>query len=136
MRPRIAEELQLLRETFGKVDQAEADGADWFRIRRYGFPSGWTKDGVQIGSAEVLLKADAAYPTNEPYAFWAPSGLRFNEQVPNNVGEVGNPAFEGQWTQFSWAPDEGTWRPGSTVKSGSNLTDWAKSFAKRLAQGI
>lgn len=134
MRPRIAEELQLLRETFGKVDHVEADGNDWFRIKRYAFPPGWTKDGLPVELEQVLFNANSSYPTGDPYAFWTPTGLKFNDQVPE-AGEVSNSAFGGQWLQFSWAPD-GTWRAGSTVKSGSNLTDWAKSFAKRLAEGV
>jgi hypothetical protein len=83
----------------------------------------------------VLFNANAGYPAAEPYGFWGPSGLRFNGQPPNNVTEAGNSAFGGQWSQFSWSPD-GTWRVGASVRSGSNLTDWAKSFSVRLAEGL
>jgi len=135
MRPRIADELELLRETFGQVDHVEVGGCDWFRIRQYAFPSGWAKDGKPIDQLELLLNANAGYPTADPYAFWTPVEISFNGQPPNNTTEVDNAAFEGKWLQFSWAPD-GTWQPGSTVRSGSNLTDWARSFEKRLAKGV
>ena len=135
MRPRISEELGLLRSAFGEVDHAEDAGNDWFRLTCYLFPAGWTGDGEAIEHAAILFNANAAYPTGDPYGFWTPAGVLFNGQPPKDVTEVGNPVFEGQWTQFSWAPDE-TWRPGSTVESGSNLTDWARSFAKRLAEGV
>jgi hypothetical protein len=135
MRPRISEELALLRETFGEVDHEEADGNDWFRINRYQFPSGWTKNGEPITVDEILFNAQTSYPTGDPYGFWTPTGLMFNGESPQNASEVDNTVFGGRRLQFSWAPD-GTWRPGSTIKDGSNLTDWAKSFAKRLAEGV
>ena len=135
MRARISEELALLRETFGEVDHVEAEGADWFRIKRYPFPTGWAAKQGEIEHAEVLFNANASYPTGDPYAFWAPLGLLFNGQAPQNVTVVPNAAFGGQWLQFSWAPDQ-TWRVAATVRGGSNLRDWAKSFATRLAEGI
>ena len=135
MRPRIAQEFELLRQTFGEVDHVEEAGSDWFRIKRYSFPPGWTKDNAPLEVAEVLFNANASYPAGDPYGFWTPPGTTFNGQPPLNVTEVSNSAFGGQWAQFSWAPD-GTWRPGATVSSGSNLTDWALSFAKRLGDGI
>jgi hypothetical protein len=134
MRPRISEELALLRETFGAVDHEEAGGADWFRIERYSFPSGWSKDDVPIAEGEIIFNANASYPTGDPYAFWAPPGLMFNGVPPNNATEVETTPFGGKRLQFSWAPD-GAWSPARTVRGGSNLTDWAKSFSNRLKEG-
>lgn len=134
MRPRISEELALLRQTFGEVDHAEADGNDWFLIKRYSFPPGWTVNGAPVLEGEVIFNANASYPTGDPYAFWTPSELKFNGQPPNNATEVETTPFGGKCLQFSWAPD-GTWSPGSNVEGGSNLVDWAKSFALRLAEG-
>jgi hypothetical protein len=135
VRQRISEELSLLRETFGDVDHEEADGNDWFRIARYSFPSGWSQGDEPITEAEVIFNANASYPTGDPYSFWTPPNLKFNAQAPNNATEVETTPFGGKRLQFSWAPD-GTWAPGLTVKGGSNLADWARSFTKRLMEGV
>src|SRR4051812_25136925 len=108
MRPRIAQELALLRRTFGEVDHVELDGNDWFRIRRYQFPADWTINGESVEHAPILFMANASYPTGDPYGFWAPAGLQYKGGPLANVTEAENVAFGGQWTQFSWAPD-GTW---------------------------
>lgn len=134
MRPRIQRELELIREAWPDAEYIERPGEDWFRLPRYRFPSGWLIDDEPVESAPVLLMANASYPTGDPYAFWAPVGLTFGGTAPNNVTQVENPAFGGQWLQFSWSPD-GDWRPVEIVDRGSNLTIWAKSFFKRLKEG-
>lgn len=135
MRPRIAQELALLRRTFGEVEHAEVDGNDWFRIARYRFPPGWTVAGQPISEAPIAFMANASYPTGEPYGFWGPAGLVYNDTAPNNATEAAIAAFEGTWTQFSWAPD-GTWCTSAVLTGGSNLTDWALSFVRRLREGL
>lgn len=115
------------------IEHKETDDGDWFRIPSYAFPEGWELNGVQCTSAPILFTANAAYPAGEPYAFWAPAELMFRGTAPNNATKVTNAAFGGEWLQISWAPD-GTWIVGG-IDSGSNLTAWARSFARRLEQG-
>lgn len=134
MRPRIAQELALLRRTFGDVEHVELDGNDWFRIAKYLFPTGWTIDGDPVDQAPIVFMANASYPTGEPYGFWTPANLQFGGAVPINTTVTENAAFGGNWTQFSWAPD-GTWCTSSILSGGSNLNDWARSFLIRLLEG-
>lgn len=133
MRPRIAEELALLRERHEGVDHKEQAGEDWFKIPRYPFPPGWRIGNEPIEHAPIVFKIGAAYPTGEPYGFLAPAGINYKGSPPGNPGSSVAPPFEGSWQHFSWAPDG--WAPTTEVRKGSNLLAWVRSFTHRLKEG-
>ncbi len=134
MRPRIRQELDGLRSLWPGIEHKAMDDGDWFRIPSYDFPPGWELDGGPCSAAPIIFTATAAYPAGEPYAFWAPAKLTFGGATPSSTTPATNAAFGDECLQFSWAPD-GTWIVGGT-DAGSNLSAWARSFTRRLEQGI
>jgi hypothetical protein len=134
MRPRIEQELALLRQYYADIEHLEASGEDWFKIPRYPFPPGWRIGNDPIVTAPVVFKVTAAHPGAEPYAFLTPAGINFNGMSPNSAGPSNTPPFTGSWHQFSWSPDS-TWAPTNDVHRGSNLLVWVRSFLQRLKEG-
>jgi hypothetical protein len=134
MRPRIEQELALLREHYADLEHQEHGGEDWFRLLTYPFPDGWQLASASITSASVVFRVGIAYPAGEPYGFYAPAGINFSGNAPTNPGSGANPPFDGAWQHFSWAPD-GSWAPTADVRRGSNLLTWARSFGQRLREG-
>ena len=134
MRPRIAQELALLRRAHGEVEHAELNGEDWFRLPAYPFPPGWRSGETPIERAPVIFKLAATYPTAHPYAFCVPTGTNFQGTAPNNSTAAPAAPFPGSWLQLSWTPD-GTWAPTEQADVGSNLLSWVRSFAQRLKEG-
>lgn len=133
MRPRIEQELVLLRKHYPDIEHKEDSGEDWFRLPRYPFPTGWQIGDKPIEAAPVAFKIVASYPTGEPYGFAAPGGINFKGTPPQQTGSAVSPPFEGSWQHFSWAPDG--WAPTADAAAGSNLFAWVRSFAQRLKEG-
>jgi hypothetical protein len=134
MRPRIEQELVLLRQMYGEVEHVEEAGEDWFRLPRYTAPAGWRigETAAQELSIAFLIKAD--YPGAPPYGFLAPEGINFGGTGPNNTGDPPKPVpFPGDWIHFSWSVDN--WAATGEVCKGSNLLAWCRSFAVRLREG-
>ena len=134
MRLRIEQELALLHEPYPDVEHQEHVGEDWFRLPTYPFPAGWRVADASITSAPVVFRIVVAYPSAEPYGFYAPAGINFSGNPPTNPGSGASPPFGGSWQHFSWAPD-GSWAPTADVRRGSNLLVWARSFGQRLREG-
>lgn len=135
MRPRIEQELALLRRAYGAVEYAESDGEDWFLIPDYAYPPGWKLNGQQVSRAPVSFKLTATYSAAQPYAFMTPAGLTFGDTAPNNASAAPSGPFPGNWLQFSWSPD-GNWQPAANANEGSNLLSWVRNFATRLKEGV
>src|SRR5260221_8511454 len=114
MRPRIEEELVLLRRYYPEIVYKEHAGEDWFQIPRYLFPAGWQINGIAVSEASIVFKISAAYPTAEPYGFSTPSGISFCGNQPQNAGPAAGYPFEGGWQHFSWAPDG--WTPTADLR--------------------
>lgn len=126
---RLDEELALLQSVFSQMEFVE-DGR-WVLMPDYLRGSGWTPE-----TGPIVFQIPEA-PTAPPYAFFVPAGIRFNGAIPTNYQENGKAVvpFEGNWGVFSWAPNDGAWRPGATVRSGSNMLNWALGFTARFKQG-
>lgn len=127
---RLDLELQLLQGRFGKAVSREAG---WFLMPTYPVPAG----GWNRTETPVSFRAQVGYPGTPPYGIFVPSGIRFNGALPQNYQEpVGErPPFPGEWGLFSWSPEDGQWQPGPTPREGSNLLNFALSFANRFRQG-
>lgn len=134
MRPRIEQELALLRQHYPDIEHREHGGEDWFRVPAYSFPPGWRIGEAAISVAPVAFRVSASYPTAEPYGFLAPAGINFKGNPPGNPGNTPPGPFPGDWQHFSWAPDA-SWMPSSEVGSGSNLLGWVRGFMQRLKEG-
>ena len=126
---RLEDELNHLQSKYPEIDYVK-DGR-WVLIPNYHHGEGWFPEVGPI----VFQLPDS--PTTPPYAFYVPSGIKFNGNIPTNYQEQANPKlpFEGNWGVFSWAPDNGHWRPGATVSSGSNMLNWAMGFKSRFKEG-
>ena len=100
----------------------------WARIPAYPVPEGWGRS-----TAEVAFQVPRDVIGQQPYGFWVrpPLELPGGGQPSNASGPVATAFGEG-WQQFSWAPD--VWQPGPDPRSGSNLLDFVRSFAHRLAE--
>ncbi len=133
-RARIEQEFAVLQEHYADVEHTEQGGEDWFRLPSYPFPAGWQVGSAPITSGAIAFRIGAAYPSGEPYGFYAPAGINFEGCAPSNPGSGVNPPFAGAWQHFSWAPD-GTWAATADVRRSSNLLSWARSFGQRLQEG-
>lgn len=134
MRPRIEQELELLRRHWDHVEHREAAGEDWFLLPRYPLPSGWQLGAEAVEIIPVAFLVPVAYPGSAPYAFLAPAGLNYRGTAPGNTGgSAKNPPFEGTWMQFSWTAKD--WKATSDVHKGSNLLAWSRSFGNRFREG-
>ena len=134
MRPRIAQELDLLRRVYGDVQHIEEAGEDWFCLPGYPVPKGWQIDGHAVRSARVALLVKADYPSAAPYGFLMPAGITFEGSPPGSTGAPPKEVpFPGEWLHFSWAAEK--WEAGSDACEGSNLVEWCGSFSVRLKEG-
>ena len=134
MRPRIGDELALLRQVYGGIEHVEEAGEDWIYFPRYVAPAGLClgDEAVEELPVACLIKAD--YPGEPPYGFLVPRNVNFKGVQPKNAGDPPKPApFSGEWIHFSWTVEN--WAAASDVRKGSNLLAWCRSFAVRLGEG-
>lgn len=134
VRPRIAEELALLRTSYPDIGHQESGGEDWFRIPSYPYPPGfWNRT-----SSALCIRAASGYPGTTPYAFWVPRGIltAAGEPPSDYDPNATEPPFvePAGWGRFSWTQDQG-WKLTDDPKTGSNLLQWARSCRRRLEQG-
>jgi hypothetical protein len=124
---RVMAEVALVRARFADLDFNEHDL--WGRIATYPLPVGWGPE-----STEIAFRFPRDTLAEEPYGFWVrppltlPGGGNPTDASPGTV-ETG---FGAGYQQFSWAPDG--WHPKPDVRCGTNMLDWVRSFARRLAQ--
>lgn len=129
MEERIRQELALLRTRYPDLDY-EPNG-QWVRIPVYKLPPDWN-----LATTAVVFQMPVGYPGTPPYGIYAPAGLLFKGEKPNNYQEPApsQPPFGGSWGIFSWGPD-GPWRATADIISGSNLLNWVQGFADRFRDG-
>jgi hypothetical protein len=134
MRPRIEQELELLRGVYGEVLHAEEGGEDWFYLPRYTVPQGWRIGAQVVTEIQIVFLVKADYPGAAPYGFLVPRGTNFDGATANNTGDPPKPVpFPGEWIHFSWTVEN--WMASNDVQKGSNLLAWCRSFAERLREG-
>ena len=127
MQERIEQELRLLRTRFSDLEYV-AQG-QWVRIPDYPLPEGWNRT-----TTDVAFPIPVGFPGTPPYGIYAPVGLTFNGQRPDNYTEPAGTPFSGTWGVFSWAPGDG-WRATADPATGSNLLNWVVGFAVRFREG-
>jgi hypothetical protein len=128
---RIEQELALLRSRFRNVEYAVA--GHWTRVKDYRvLHPGWTP-----GITDVAFQIPESYPGTQPYGIFVPSGMRYLGNLPANYQESASnqPPFGGTWGIFSWAPDDGQWRPTTDLVSGTNLLNFVLGFNDRFSEG-
>ncbi len=134
MRPRIEQELALLRECYPDIQHIEQDGEDWFLIPRFAFPDGWFRGQEAFELAALVFQIKADFPGTTPYGFLIPADLNFRGALPNNACDPPkSPPFAGSWRHLSWSVDE--WSANADPRKGSNLLAWCRSFSHRLQEG-
>jgi hypothetical protein len=126
MSQRFDEEVALVRSAYPDLE-VKPDG--WARIPAYPCP----EEIWGLTAVEVAFSFPAGLPGQPPYAFLVRPGLTRPGGVDNYSYPVTVPGFGEGWGQFSWSPED--WRPGPDVKRHSNMLDFVRSFAERLAQG-
>ncbi|MFL6671858.1 MAG: hypothetical protein ACJ8LG_01040 [Massilia sp.] len=126
---RLDEELQLLLSRYPGTRRI----GQWFLLPSLPLPAvGWDSE-----TADLVLRVQPGYPAVAPYGFFVPAGLRIQGALPDNYQEpIGESVpFPGTWGMFSWAVDDGQWRPTATAKGGANLLNFAIGISVRLQQG-
>ena len=125
----IEQEVALLRQRFPDLERQ----GDWILLHNYPMPPGWNRE-----KTDVAFFIPPAYPGAPPYAFFVPTGLRFQETTPKEYKEQVNQKvpFEGVWAMFSWAPGDGQWLAKEQITAGSNLVNWSEGFASRFREGV
>ena len=134
MRPRIAQELYLLRQVYDDAKHIEEAGEDWICLHCYSVPKGWQISGLAVRSAPVSFIVKADYPGVAPYGFLMPAGITFEGISPDSTGDPPKQVpFPGEWLHFSWSAED--WSAGIDACQGSNLVAWCDSFSVRLGEG-
>ncbi len=134
MRPRIEQELALLRQHYGEIEHTEVAGDDWFKLPRYCLPPGWRIGDEAVEEVPIAFFVTAAHPEPAPYGFLVPSGLNFNGAAPGSTRKPPKPPpFEGDWLHFSWSVEN--WAATNDAQKGSNLLAWCRGFATRFKEG-
>lgn len=126
---RVDEELELLRNWFITNLDFNPDG-NWIRIREYHIPSDlWVPPVV-----EVAFQIPEGIPGQAPYGFHVRPVLDLTHggKINNYTAPTSNPWGDG-WGTFSWQLQE--WVPGATARDGTNMVDFARSFADRFREG-
>lgn len=129
MNERIQQELALLRSVFPDLEWRE--DVLWVRIPVYAVPPGpWKQESV-----EIAFRLPAGLPGEAPYAFLVRPGLQpaTNTEIDRYTYPAPTPSFGDDWGQFSWAPE--AWTPHAELTRGSNMLNFARSFADRLREG-
>lgn len=126
MTDRTAAELKLVRSGYPDVEFREDDL--WARIPAYPVPGEWARE-----HAEIAFRFPRDVFGEEPYGFWVRPPLQLpGGGAPGNCSGPVATGFGEGWQQFSWAPDG--WRPAAELRCGTNMLDWVRSFARRLAE--
>lgn len=133
MRPRIAQELELLRRAHPDAEHIESAGEDWFLVPSFPVPSGWMVGATAIDHCAIAFKFGAGYPASPPYGFVGPAGINFGGTAPGSPGSPVSPPFPGAWQHFSWAPEE--WLAGTSAADGANILNWLRGIRQRLEEG-
>ncbi len=132
MEDRLDQELALLRKFYGDVEY-RAEGR-WIRIGAYVIPSvvpPWNRS-----STDITFQVPVGYPATPPYGFYVLVGLQCGSAEPTdyNANPGVQPPFGGRWGFFSWQQD-GQWRPTADLVTGTNLLNFARTFADRFRSG-
>jgi len=131
VRERIEKELILLRQYYSDIVYVEE--GQWIFFPDYPIPSGlgWNRD-----KTNVCFQIPLTYPGGPPYGFYIPTGLQYNNQMPNSYKEPSDnkPPFDGIWGFLSWTQNGG-WRPTTDLSTGSNLLNYVKTFKDRFLDG-
>lgn len=123
---RVQAELDLIRSQFPSLEFREDDF--WARIPDYPLPDGWERE-----ETEIAFQMPRDLFGQEPYGFWVRPQLRLpGGGIPSNSEFPVATRFGEGWQQFSWSPDG--WQPGPEPRGGSNMLDFVRSFARRLAE--
>jgi hypothetical protein len=127
-RERVRAEIDMLRTRWPDVEYLE--NPQWVRLPTYLLPGGlWAAPSV-----EVCFQVPENYPGQAPYAFYVHPDLKLADgRWPNNYAYPASTGFGNDWGKFSWLVDP--WVPGATPIEGSNLLNFAMSFASRLREG-
>lgn len=112
-------------------DLVHEPGGDWVLLRQYRLPDGW-----QPAAADLAFQIPQNLPGQQPYAFFVRGEVLFQGASPTSHSfpvPDGTVPFPGTWGQFSWAPE--IWAPGHEPADGDNVLGFARSFARRFAEG-
>lgn len=82
MRPRIAQELELLKKYYEGVEHQEVGTNDWFLIPAYPVPKGWRIGSEEVSSMKVAFAVSAGHPGAPPYGFLVSHGINYNRATP------------------------------------------------------
>lgn len=129
---RMDQELALLKHYFVDIQHRVENGVHWYLIPDHPLPDGWSRK-----STPIAFHAQVGHPGAQPYGIFVPRGLTYNDVPLQNYTEVApsQPPFEGEWSIFSWSPEDGEWKVTADIQTGSNLLNWALSFKQRFAGG-
>lgn len=128
MNERCAAELELLRQLWPALEFL-GEGL-WVRIPAYSVPCDqWDAEVV-----EVAFQIPAGLPGQAPYAFYVRPMLALKSGATvNNYTRDATTGFGSGWGLFSWQLEP--WTPTDDIASGTNMVNFALSFAERLREG-
>ena len=132
MRPRIAQELDLLRRVYGDLEHIEEAGEDWICLPCYPVPKGWRISGgfavrfspclLSLSRQIILVYGSLRFSdAGWDYAFEGSSPEQYRETRRNKHPSLG------EWLHFSWSAED--WSAGTDACQGSNLVAWCHSFS-------
>jgi len=127
---RAKEEVELLKTAYPALESVEESDFIWVRIPSYPVPYRlWGRRNLEIAFRVPKQPGEA------PYAFWVkPNLISANRPSIANYSHPSSTPFEGEWGQFSWSPLT-TWIIKNDIREGSNMLNFARSFADRFKEG-
>ena len=125
MDSRLQLEIDLIRTAFPLAAYKDR----WVLLPRFWMPSEWSP-----AEPDIAIFLRPPYPAISPYGIYAPAGMTFRGQAPQNYA-VANPPppFPGAWWIFSWEAEE--WQPSTEITKGHNLLTWVVGIKKRFSEG-
>jgi hypothetical protein len=130
MSGRGEEELALLETVYPDLEHKLEGDVDWVRIPSYLVPG----EAFKQKQVEVVFQIPPQAGA-QPYGFWVRPTLETVKGTP--ISNYAFPEITPWGTNFgklSWAPVE-PWMPKTDIRAGSNMLNWARSFAERLREG-
>lgn len=126
--PRIADELDLLRQQYSTVECCEADGSYWLRIEPFSVPP-----NCEPGKIALVFSLTTGHPGPAPYGFYIPSNLERDGAAIDAKSPPTAPPYDGAWRFVSHQPEQ--WCPAASVTEGDNLWGWVRSIREHIGTG-
>ena len=126
MTERIAQELELVRRTFGELEHSP--GGNWVIIKHLKLPPGWN-----MSETELLFLIPSGFPLVPPDNFYVHNGLCLASGSEPGSSTKDQTQAGRAWRMFSWHLDD-EWKSHADISLGDNLVTFLLKCLDRLKE--